>query len=101
MNAYIPYCHFRMEGLQNLKYMLQKLDYMCKLDLKDAHILVPLDKKGNSFASIGQKTCTSSFALALFWARTMNIYKIVKSVNDNLTQDKHQNNNLLKRHAID
>ena len=26
LNAYIPYCHFRMEGLQNVKYMLQKGD---------------------------------------------------------------------------
>ena len=33
-----------MEGLQNLKYMLQKGDYMCKLDLKDAYFSVPLEK---------------------------------------------------------
>ena len=34
LNGYIPYCHFKMEGVQNLKYMLQKGDYMCKLDLR-------------------------------------------------------------------
>ena len=33
-----------MEGLQNLKYMLQKGDYMYKLDLKDAYFSVPLEK---------------------------------------------------------
>ena len=47
LNAYIPYCHFRMEGLQNLKYMLQS--YMCKLDLKDAYFSVPLEKISRKF----------------------------------------------------
>ena len=49
LNAYIPYCHFKMEGLQNLKYMLQKGDYICKLDLKDAYFSVPLDKNSRHF----------------------------------------------------
>ena len=31
LNACIPYCHFKMEGLQKLKYMLQEEDYMCKV----------------------------------------------------------------------
>ena len=44
LNAYILYCHFKMEGLQNLKYMLQKRHYMCKLDLKDAYFSIPLEK---------------------------------------------------------
>ena len=44
LNTYIPYCHLKMEGLQNLKYMLQKGDYMCKLDSKDAYFSVPLEK---------------------------------------------------------
>ena len=68
LNAYILYCHFKMEGLQNLKYMLQKGHYMCKLDLKDAYFSIPLEKiQGNLLASVGQETCTSSFAFALVW----------------------------------
>ena len=47
--CYIPYCHFKMEGLQNLKYMLQKGDCMCKLDLKDACFSVPLEKDSRQF----------------------------------------------------
>ena len=41
--------------------------------------------------------------LPLLWfgIGTTNIHKIVKSVNDNLAQDKHQNCILLRRHAID
>ena len=38
-----------MKGLQNLKYMLQKGDYMCKLYLKDVHFLVALEKNSRQF----------------------------------------------------
>ena len=38
-----------MEGLQNLKYMLQKGDYMCKLELKDVYFSVPLEKNSRQF----------------------------------------------------
>ena len=38
-----------MEDLQNLKYMSQKEDYMCKLDLKGAYFSVPLDKISRQF----------------------------------------------------
>ena len=58
--------------------------------------------QGNLFASVGQETRTSSFAFALVWeTSSTNIHKIVKSANDNPTQTKYQNNNLLRRHAID
>ena len=37
--------HFKMEGLQNLKYLLQEGDCICKLDVKDAACYsVPLQK---------------------------------------------------------
>ena len=41
--------------------------------------------------------------LLLFWFQTSttNIHKTAKIANDNLTQDKHQYNNLLRRHTID
>ena len=42
LNAFILYLHFRMEGLHLLKDMLKEKDYMCKIDLKDAHFCVPL-----------------------------------------------------------
>ena len=42
-----------------------------------------------------------SLPLLWFGTSTTNIHKIAKSINDNLTQDKHQNNNLIRRHAID
>ena len=40
LNSFIPYEHFKMEGLFLLKEMLKHEDYMCKLDLKDAYFSV-------------------------------------------------------------
>ena len=36
LNQFIPYQHFKMEGLFCLCELLQEGDYMCKLDIKDA-----------------------------------------------------------------
>ena len=42
LNEYVPYHHFKMEGLKDLKHLLKKGDWICKLDLKDAYFSVPL-----------------------------------------------------------
>ena len=44
LNRFIPYKHFRMEGLHCLKCVLHKGDYMCKTDLNDAYFSIPLHK---------------------------------------------------------
>ena len=49
LNNFIPYQHFKKEGLNLLQNMLQKRDYMCKLDLKDAHFCVPLKKESKKY----------------------------------------------------
>ena len=42
LNQFIPYQHFKMEGFFCLRELLQEGDYICKLDMKDAHFSVPL-----------------------------------------------------------
>ena len=49
LNSFIPYQHFKMERLNLLQNMLQKGDYMCKLDLKDAYFCVPLKKESRKY----------------------------------------------------
>ena len=44
LNQFIPYQHFKMEGLHCLKDLLRQNDYMRKVDLKDAYYSVPLKK---------------------------------------------------------
>ena len=49
LNRYIPYEHFKMEGIFLLKQVLQKNDYMCKIDLKDAYFAVPLHSSSQKY----------------------------------------------------
>ena len=42
LSKFIPYKDFKMEGLHCLKYLFEEKDLLCKIDLKDAYISVPL-----------------------------------------------------------
>ena len=41
LNSFIPYQHFKMEGLHLMKDLLQDWDYMCNIDLRDAYFTIP------------------------------------------------------------
>ena len=41
LDRLIPFKHFNMEGFHCLKYVLQKGEYMCKIDLEDEYDSVP------------------------------------------------------------
>ena len=49
LNTFIPYKHFKMEGLHLLKEILEQCDYLYKLDLKDAYFCFPLDKQSRKY----------------------------------------------------
>ena len=49
LNKFIPYKHFKMEGLHCLKYLLEENDFLCKIDLKDAYFSVPLFMSSRKF----------------------------------------------------
>ena len=49
LNNFIPYQHFKMEGLNLLQNMFQKGNYMCKVDLKDTYFCVPLKKESRKY----------------------------------------------------
>ena len=59
LNAFIPYEHFKMEGLHCLKFLLEQNDFLCKIDLKHAYLAIPLSKPA------GQTTPTSFSAFVL------------------------------------
>ena len=49
LNQFIQYKHFKMENLAMLKTVLQKQDYMIKVDLKDAYFCIPVCRKDQQF----------------------------------------------------
>ena len=42
LNVYTEHQHFKMEDIRCVKDLLNRGDYMCKLDLKDAYLSVPI-----------------------------------------------------------
>ena len=101
-------CIYRILPLQNGKFAKSEIHVAkrrlhVQTRLKRCIFFSSLRKKFKAICSLSLVRKLVRVPLPLLWfeTSTMNIHKIAKSANDNLTQDKHQNNNLLRRHAID
>ena len=42
LNYFVTYHHFKMEGLEDVRYLIQQGDWMAKIDIKDAYLNVPI-----------------------------------------------------------
>ena len=51
LSAFIPYEHFKMEGLHCLKFLLGQDDFLCKIDLKYAYFAITLRKQSSKYVS--------------------------------------------------
>ena len=54
-NRFIAYEHFMSEWLHSLKSILQKGDFMCKMDLKDAYFVIPPSESSKKFVRLEWK----------------------------------------------
>ena len=66
LNRHIVYHHFKMENLAMLKTVLQKHDFMVKLDLKDAYFCVKIHPKDRQFLRFPWKTNLYEFTCLPF-----------------------------------
>ena len=66
LNQLIPFLHFKMKGLSQLKHIIQEGDWTCKLDLKDAYFSVPLDRSSRKFVSFQWKGTFYKFMCLCF-----------------------------------
>lgn len=42
LNKFIQVEHFKMEGVPALREIIEPDDYLCKIDLKDAYVVIPI-----------------------------------------------------------
>ena len=49
LNSFIEPVHFKMEDLSYLPSVLQREDFMCKIDLQDAYQTIPIAKKSRIY----------------------------------------------------
>ena len=97
LNQFIPYKHFKREGLHGLKYVLQKRDYMYKIDLKDAYFSVLLRFTKISTVSWGRKLVRVPVPMLWFECSSQNIDKIIKGSNLSFETSHDKGHNLSRR----
>ena len=49
LNEFIPYEHFKMEGMLSVTNLIEESDWLAKIDLKDAYFCVPMDQSMKKF----------------------------------------------------
>ena len=68
LNSFIPYSHFKMEGLHLLKDLLRENDFMYKVDLKDAYFAFLCTGIIKNFFDFSEReTFTSSCVYVSVW----------------------------------
>jgi hypothetical protein len=66
LNSFIRYKHFKMEGLDCVRYLLQRGDWMVKLDLQDAYFLVGLFPDHRKYVRFFWKNSIYEYSCLLF-----------------------------------
>ena len=49
LNVFLHYQHFKMEGLYMVQDLIERDYYLCKIDLKDAYLTIPVNQNDQKF----------------------------------------------------
>jgi hypothetical protein len=55
INQFMQVQHFKMEGVPALREIIQPQDWICKMDLKDAYVVVPIHQDSRRYLSFRHK----------------------------------------------
>ena len=73
LNSFIPYQHFKMEGMHLIKDLLQERDFLIKIDLKDAYFGIPLEKSSRKYV----RFCFRFLKIPIALLRRINVRIII------------------------
>ena len=95
LNQLIPYSHFKMEGLKQLKDLLRQNNLIIKIDLKDAYFSIPLHPETQKYVRFQWKWNLHHFLYLCFGLRPApRIFTKLKKSCINSMQYKHLIDNL-------
>ena len=101
LNQFIPYQHFKMECLFCLREVLQKDDFMCKLDMKDAYFSVPLHQSSRKCQIfMVREPLRVPLSMFLLKPSTWKIYDTFKSPYISNEAYKYSSDNIPRRYAF-
>lgn len=88
LNHYVVTPHFKMETIQNLKDVLQRADFMVKLNLKDAYQMVPVHRTHHRYLRFVWKGAVFEFTSLQFGLASApcTFTKLLKPVATHLRQ---------------
>ena len=66
LNKIVQYLHFKMEGLRDVRNLVQQGDYLVKIDLKDAFWSVPVNRNSRKFMRFSWEDCLYEFRTLAF-----------------------------------
>ena len=95
LNQFIPYSHFKMEGLKQLKDLQRQNDLMVKIDLEDAYFSIPLHPE-TQVCKVSMERETIPIHMYLVWSVTcsQDLHQTFKNSYINSTGNKHSIDNL-------
>ena len=82
LNQFVPFLHFKMEGLTQLKHLIQEGDWMCKPGPEKCMLRYPFGSKLEVISKVSMEGDSLRVHLSVFWTRssTMSIYKVIHSL---------------------
>ena len=101
LNTYTIREHFKMEDIRSVKDLLNKGDYMCKLDLKDAYLSVPINADHRKFLQFQWEGIVYHYkALPFGLATAPRVFtKLLKSVLAHPSSQRTETGGRFGRHA--
>jgi hypothetical protein len=66
LNQFVQVEHFKMERIPALRDLIEKDDFICKIDLKDAYVVVPIHEDSKDYLSFENRGTVYRYQLLAF-----------------------------------